>query len=388
MGGLSWWNHERGGLIVRVCSRCIYDENTPGISFDEEGVCNYCRSHEQLDREYPTGAEGEKRLRALADEIRENGKKKKFDCIIGVSGGCDSSYLLYIAKEKLGLRPLAVHFDNTWNTRIAVENLQRVLKKLDIELWTYVMDNREFSDMASSFLKASVPEIDALTDVALTTTLYMAAEKFGVKYIFNGHSFRTEGITPLGWFYFDGKYIDSVHDRFGSGEMERFPNLWLSTWMRWLFMRIKRLRPLYYVDYRKEDVKKFLNSEFGWQWYGGHHMENRYTLFCDNYILPRKFGIDLRYVEYSALIRSGQMTKEEALEEIRKPPPFDDGILVEVKKRLGLTDEEFTRIMSLPKRTYRDFETYRGTFKRMRPFFWIMYKADLVPKSFYIKYTK
>lgn len=374
--------------MVKMCSKCIYDENTPGISIDSEGVCNYCKIYDELEAEYPTGEAGWKKLKELSKKIKKSGKNNKFDCIIGVSGGCDSSYLLYIAKEKLGLRPLAVHFDNTWNSRIAVENLHKVLKKLDIELYTYVMDNEEFNDLAKSFLKASVPEIDALTDVALTTVLYMSAEKFKVKYIFNGHSFRTEGITPLGWFYFDAKYIQSIHKKFGTRKMERFPNLWFSTWIKWLFKGIKRVRPLYYVDYNKEEVKKFLNKEFGWEWYGGHHMENRYTIFCDNYILPKKFNIDLRYVEFSALIRSGHMRREDALEELQEPPECEKDILDEVEKRLGFTDEEFEEILKLPKKSFKDYETYHQLFKRLRPFFWLMYKANLVPKSFYIKYTK
>jgi N-acetyl sugar amidotransferase len=374
--------------MVQVCKRCIYDEKTPGISFDSEGICNYCRQHEQLNREYPTGDEGWKRLTAIAEKIKHDQRKKEFDCVIGVSGGCDSSYLCYLAKEKLGLRPVAAHFDNTWNSKISVENIQRVLKKLDIPLYTYVMDNDEFSDLALSFLKASVPEIDSLTDIALTTTLYMAADKYDAKYIFNGHSFRTEGMTPLGWFYFDGKYIQSVHKQYGTVKMDRFPNLWLSKWMKWLLKDIKRLRPLYYIDYHKEDAMKFLVKELDWQWYGGHHMENRYTIFCDNYILPRKFGIDFRYVEFSALIRSGQMTRDEALEKIQKPYEFDESILVEVKKRLSIGDEEFDRLIAQPKRTYHDFKTYHQTFRRMRPFFWLMYKMNRIPKSFYLKYTK
>jgi len=373
--------------MVQECVKCIYDERTPGISFDSEGVCNYCRMHEQLESEYPIGSEGEKKLVDLANRIKRDGKGKEFDCVIGVSGGCDSSYLCHLAIE-LGLRPLGVHFDNTWNSRIAVENIHNVLKKLDIELYTYVMDNGEFSDLARSFLYASVPEIDAITDIALTTTLYSAADKYNVKYILNGHSFRTEGITPLGWFYFDGKYIADIHSKFGRQKMESFPNLWLSKWMKWLMQGIMRYRPLYYIDYHKEDVKRFLKDEYGWKWYGGHHMENWYTLFCDNYILPRKFNIDLRYVEFSALIRSGQMTREDAIEEMKTAQPCDEKVIAEIKRRLGFTDEEFDTVLNLPKKTFRDYETYHSAFKRLRPFFWLMYKMDRIPKSFYLKYTR
>jgi tRNA(Ile)-lysidine synthase TilS/MesJ len=336
--------------------------------------------------EYPGGMAGQKKLEEIAYRIKKEGKNKEYDCVVGVSGGCDSSYLLYKTKE-LGLRPLAVHFDNTWNSKIAVENIQRVLKKLDVELYTYVMDNGEFNDLARSFLYASVPEIDALTDVALTTVLYLAAEKHGVKYIFNGHSFRTEGITPLGWFYFDGKYIESVHKAHGSGKVENFPNLWLSTWLKWLLKGIKRYRPLYYLDYNKEEVKKFLTKELNWQWYGGHHMENRYTIFCHD-ILRNKFKIDMRYVEFSALVRSNQMRREDALRELSQSIPYNQEILVEVKKRLGFSDEQFEAILQLPRKSHKDFETYHPTFKRLRPLFWMMYKGDLIPKSFYMKYTK
>lgn len=372
----------------KMCSRCVYTENIPSISFDEKGVCSYCKMHDQLEIEYPTGKAGWKKLTELAEKIKASGKNNKYDCVIGVSGGCDSSYLLYLAKVKLGLRPLAVHFDNTWNSRIAVENIHRVLKKLDIDLETYVMDNDEFNDLARSFLKASVPEIDAITDIALITTLYTVADKHNIKYILDGHSFRTEGIGPLGWFYFDGKYIESVHKQHGTGKMKHFPNLWLSKWMKWLLKGIKRARPLYYVDYHKEKTKKFLQKEFEWEWYGGHHMENRYTVFCDNFILPKKFGRDFRYVELAALVRSGQMKRQDALKELKKPVVYDEEITEEVKKRLGFTDEEFMKIYNLPKRTYKEFKTYHPTFRRMKPIFWAMYKADLVPKSFYIKYTK
>ena len=185
--------------LVR-CTRCLYDETTPSITFDHDGVCNYCRLHDDLDAQYPTGDAGERRLRELAEVIKKDGRKRPFDVVVGVSGGCDSSYLIYKAKE-LGLRPLAVHFDNTWNTTTAVENIHNVLKRLDVQLYTYVVDNEEYDDIYRSFLKAGVPDIEAPTDIALAATLYKAAEQYGIKYIFEGHSFRTEGISPLGWLY-------------------------------------------------------------------------------------------------------------------------------------------------------------------------------------------
>jgi len=374
-------------MILKTCIRCIYDETTPGITFDEHGVCNYCKTHDQMEKEYPTDEAGWKKLEEFAEKIKKSGKGKKYDCVIGVSGGCDSSYLLHLAKTKLGLRPLAVHFDNTWNSKTAVENINIVLKKLDIDLWTYVMDNDEFNSLAKSMLLASVPEIDALTDIALATSLYMAAEKFKVKYIMDGHSFRTEGITPIGWFYFDGKYIDNINKQYGNIEMKRFPNLWLWKWMKWLLMGVKRLRPLYYVKYDKEEIKELLNKEYGWQWYGGHHLENRYCAF-NHYLLNTKFNRDFRIVEYSSFIRTGQMTRQQALEEIKKPQQYPAELISEIKKRLNITDEEYEKIIRLPIKSAKDYKTYRSTFRKLRLFFWLMYKLDRVPKSFYIKYCK
>jgi len=372
----------------KKCTRCLYDERIPDITFDSNGACSYCKIHDEMDKEYPTGAAGWEELKKLAVKIKRSGRNKKYDCVIGVSGGCDSSYLCYLAKEKLGLRPLAAHFDNTWNSKIAVNNIYTVLKKLDIDLYTYVMDNEEFNDMAKSFLNASVPEIDALTDIALATTLYMAADEHKIKYILQGHSFRTEGIVPLGWFYFDGKYISDIHKKFGTMKMDRYPNLWLGKWLWWLMKGIKRVRPLYYIDYHKENTKKFLAEKFGWEWYGGHHMENRYTTFENIYLHPKKFNIDFRYVEFSALVRSGQMKKEDALKKLEKLPDCPENVVEEVKKRLGLDEKEFERIMNLPPKTAKDYKTYHPTFKRLKYLFWLLYKMDRVPKSFYVKYTK
>lgn len=372
---------------IQTCIRCLYDSNLPGITFDEKGLCSYCKLTNEMEKEYPTGQIGWEKLKQLALEIKKAGKNKKYDCAIGVSGGCDSSYLLHLAKKKLGLRPLAVHFDNTWNSKIAVENIDRVLTKLNIDLYTYVMDNEEFNDMARSFLEASVPEIDAITDIGLTSTLYMACQKYKIKYLLIGHAFRTEGMAPLGWFYFDGKYIADIHKKFGKLPMKRFPNLTLFKFVRWISMGIKRLRPLNLVDYDKEKIKEFLAKEYGWVWYGGHHQENRYTLFNHFYALE-KFAIDFRYVEASAMIRSGQMTKNEAIKFVNQPFTIEQNVIDEVKKRLKLTDQDFDRIMRAPEKSAKDYKTYHKTFKLMRPFFYIMLKMNLIPKNFYVKYCK
>ncbi len=370
------------------CTRCLYDETVPGITFDEQGVCNYCHTHDRLEQEYPTGEEGQKRLQALADKIRYEGRRNKlYDVIVGVSGGCDSSYMLYLAKQ-LGLRPLAVHFDNTWDSTVAVENIHDVLEKLDVDLYTYVVDNKEYDDIYRSFLKAGLPDVEAPTDIGLAVTLNQAAEKFGIKYIFEGHSFRTEGIAPLGWIYMDGKYIQTVQRQFGTYPLKTYPNMLLPDFLKWTaVLSIKKIRPLYYVDYVKKDAMALLSRELGWEWYGGHHLENRFTAFWHTYFMPQRYGIDTRLLGHAALVRSGQMTREQGLELISQPQTYDPELVEMVKKRLGFSDEEFDAIMHLPKKTYRDFKTYKHTFERLSWLFWILYKLDRVPKSFYMKYT-
>ena len=245
-------------------------------------------------------------LEKEVQQVKKDGIGKRYDVVIGVSGGADSSYMLHFAKKKFGLRVLAAHFDNTYNSRIAVENIDRLLDKLNIDLYTHVVDNIQYQKIYKSFFKASVPEIDTPTDIALATVHYEAAEKYGIKHIWEGHSFRTEGISPPGWFYMDAKYIQKIHEKHGDGILGNLPMLWLEKWIKWISEdKIKKFRPLYYMDYNKEEVKQFLFKEYDWQWYGGHHMENRTAYFVNNYYLPKKFGIDLRFSEFSALVRVG-----------------------------------------------------------------------------------
>jgi N-acetyl sugar amidotransferase len=372
----------------RVCRRCVYNDSVPGISFDRDGVCNYCHLHDAMDRQYPTGQEGDRILHGIADRIRAAGKGKKYDCIVGVSGGCDSSYMLYKMVE-LGLRPLAVHFDNTWNSPIATQNIYNVLEVLKVDLATHVVNSKEFDDLSRSFLLAGVKDIDITTDIGLTTTLYRAAEKHGIHYVIEGHSFRTEGVAPLGWVYMDGKYIESVHKQFGQREMKTFPNLWLKDFLRFAAVRnIRRIRPLYYMDYQKDDAKKFLAENLNWTWYGGHHLENRWAAFVHTYFWRRRYGIDGRLLGHAALVRSGQLDREEAIASLVDPPDIIGEVVDLVKKRLRFSDEEFEAVMTAPPRTYADYETYKRTFERLRPLFWVLYKADRVPRSFYTKFTQ
>ncbi len=372
---------------IQTCNRCIYDSRIPKITFDEDGICNYCAQYDQMMDEYPTGKEGEEIILKEVEAAKKDGIGKPYDVVIGVSGGADSSYMVDIAKEKYGLRVLAAHFDNTYNSRIAVENIDCVLDKLDVDLYTHVVDNIQYQEIYKSFFKASVPEIDTPTDIALATVLYDAAEKYDIRHIWEGHSFRSEGISPPGWFYMDAMYIKRIHEKFGDGDLGNLPVLWLEKWIDWISKsKIKKFRPLYYLDYDKEANKKMLSEKYGWQWYGGHHMENRSAYFVNNYYLPKKFGIDLRYSEFSALIRAGQMSRSEALIKIKEDKPFDNDILVEIKKRTNFSEQEWDEIMSAPPSHYSEHETYKKTFEEMQPFFYDLYKKGYVTKSFYYKF--
>lgn len=371
---------------ITICSRCVYDETVPDITFDQDGVCNYCHLHDSLELQYPTGAEGAAKLDALLADIKRSGEGKKFDCVVGVSGGCDSSYLLHQMVEH-GLRPLAVHFDNTWNSPIATQNIYKVLGKLGVELYTHVVDNKEFDDIYRSFLLAGLKDAEGVTDIGLASTMYMAAEKYGIKYIVEGHSFRTEGISPLGWLYMDGKLTASVHRQFGRLPMKTFPNMTLQRFLRWTTVRsIRRVRPLYYMDYDKDAARQMLSERYGWQWYGGHHLENRLTAFYHSYYLPQRFQSDYRLLGHAALVRSKQLTRDEALKMLDEPPEIADEILALVKKRFGFTEEQFEQVMEAPQHTWREYPTYKPTFERLRPLFYLLTKAGRVPESFYIKF--
>lgn len=372
---------------IEQCSRCVYDSRIPNISFDHNGECNYCTQYNQMNIEYPTDKKGWKILEQNVEQLKKDGKNSEYDVVIGVSGGADSSYMLHLAKEVFGLRVLAAHFDNTYNSRIAVENIDVVLDKLNIDLYTHVVDNIDYQKIYKSFFLASVPEIDTPTDIALATVHYQAAEKHNVKHIWEGHSFRSEGISPPGWFYMDAKYIETIHKLYGDGNLSNLPILWLDDWIKWMVdLKIKKFRPLYYLDYDKTATKKMLKEQYGWQWYGGHHMENRTAYFVNNYYLPKKFGIDLRYSEFSALIRAGRMRKEDALQELKKEKPFDHLILAEIKKRIGFSEVEWREIMNAAPKHYTQFETYKETFEGRREFFHDLYKRGYVTKSFYVKF--
>jgi N-acetyl sugar amidotransferase len=372
---------------IRICTRCIYDERVAGITFDGDGVCNYCRQVDDLAKMYGTGTNsGAEEFSKIVAQIKKAGQGKKYDCVVGVSGGTDSSYMLYLAKS-MGLRPLAVHYDNTWNTATATQNIRKVLGKLDIDLYTHVIDNKEADDIFRSFFRAGVAEIEASTDLALAETLYRAAWKYGVKYVLEGHSFVTEGLTPVGRNYFDGKYVKSIHRMFGRRPMRSYPLMTFSHFLWWtVFARIRKIRPFWYLQYSKEDARTFLTQEYGWEYYGGHHLENRMTAFLHAIYAPQKFGADFRNNTLSALVRNGRMSREDAWALYNMPPQAEDELVGYFQKRLEITPEEYDRTMAAPPRSWREFPTYKARFERLRPLFKVLAKTNLVPMSFYLKY--
>lgn len=371
----------------QICTRCIYDERVPGITFDAEGVCSYCRQIEAMEQEYGTGKpEGERRLQQLVGQMRAAGAGKRYHCVVGVSGGTDSSYLLFKAIE-WGLRPLAVHYDNTWNTAIATENIRKVTTALKVDLFTHVLDNRESEDIFRAFLRAGVPEFDASTDIGYAQTLRVAAAKYRVPYILEGHSFKAEGISPIGKNYFDGRYIQDIHDRYGSMRLKSYPNMTFWQFMKWLLVyRQSFIRPLWYIEYSKSAARAMLSASTGWQYYGGHHLENRATCFLHTVYNPQKFGLDHRNLSLAAEARAGVLPRDEALRQYRTPLVPDPELIAYVKKRLALSDAEYEQLMQGPRRSFRDFKTYKARFERLRPLFFLLAKANRVPMSFYLKY--
>jgi len=373
---------------IKICSRCVSDTTMPDIYFDENGICNFCRLHDRFIQMHPLGEEGKSRIDSLVTQIKEDGKNNPYDCIVGVSGGRDSTYTLYLAK-KLGLRPLAVHFDNGWNSEISVSNIKNATARLEIDLHTVVADWEEFKNLQRSFLKASVSDAEGPTDYAIYSVLYREAVKEGVKYSLNGHSFRTEGTVPKSWSYFDGRYIRSVHKIFGTKKITSFPIMSLSQFLYYIFIkRIRDIRLMDFIDYRKQGASEIIKKELDWQDYGGHHHESYYTHFFQSYYLPKKFNIDKRKVEYSALIRSGQRTREEVLEELMEPYPYDEDLVDYVIKKLDFTRDEFDEIMRAPVKTFHDYPNYYGIIKASKYPMKIAARLHLIPKILYEKYAR
>jgi N-acetyl sugar amidotransferase len=348
--------------LYQQCTRCIMDTSCDKeISFNTEGVCNHCLRYDELLSSRVILKNRGKILEDIVAKIKKAGKGKEYDCIVGVSGGVDSTYVAYLTKE-LGLRPLAIHFDNGWNSELAVKNIERVLNKLEIDLHTYVIDWPEFRDLQRAFLKASTSDGEIPTDHAIFALLWQEANKRGVKYIISGMNFVTESISVPSWSYghSDWRYIKDVHKKYGTIPLRTYPHFSFP----YLFYvniirKVRTVSILNYVDYNKDHVMSVLQDKLGWEYYGGKHYESIYTRFYQGYILPKKFGIDKRYGHLSDLINSGQLKKEDALNEIEKSPyPSDmqEQDKVYVIKKLGLSLEQFDEIMNSQVKSFCDYK--------------------------------
>lgn len=370
----------------KICTRCIMDNViSPKIKFDENSVCNYCKEYfERVKKEIDYSESGQKKFNRLINKIKEDGRNKEYDCIIGVSGGVDSTFVAYTVK-KLGLRPLAVHLDNGWNSELSVRNIEKMCKALDIELYTYVIDWEEFKDLQLSFLKASISNAEIPTDHAIMALLFHVASERGVKYIIPGHNLVTEGIMSHDWGYDarDWKIIKSIHEKFGRIKLKTFPHLTLKDIFYYVFIkRIKWFTILDYINYNKKEAIQILERELDWKPYGAKHYESIFTRFFQGYILPKKFNVDKRRGHLSTLICSGQMTREEALEEMKKDPYPTKEMMKEDKeyviKKFGITEEEFDKIMSLPIKTYKDYPNNSFVFNDIKLFAKIIKKVAKV----------
>lgn len=376
--------NDKGSPVI--CSRSVLDTTIPGITFDENGVCQFCKIYDELDKLFPLDTGKEERLNTLIEKIKKAGKNKKYDCIIGVSGGTDSTYTLYRAVQ-LGLRPLAVHFDNGWDSKIAVRNIKNACEKLKTDLYTYVVDWEEFKDIQISFLKASVSDAEIPTDIGIISTLIKTAAREGVKYILEGHSFRTEFVMPIGWTYMDGKYIKSVHKKFGTKPMKTFPNFTIADTIRYNILQgIKIIQFPDYCDFDKEKARPLLEKEVNWEYYGGHHHESTYTKFFQSYYLPVKFKIDKRKTELSAMILSGHLSREAALKELETPYSFDKETVEYTRNKLGLSKEEFDNILKSPPKFFTDYSTYYPFIRTMKFPVKIAVKLGILPQLVYYKF--
>jgi N-acetyl sugar amidotransferase len=341
----------------------------PEVRFDEQGECNFCKLHDALARDCPADEQGARILERMVSGLKQQGRGKAYDCVIGVSGGTDSTYLMHWAKAQ-GLRILAVNFDNGWHSEIAVSNIKNSLTKLDVDLRTYVVDHDEMNDILLSYMKAGLPWIDVPSDIALVATLYRVAAQEGIKCIMTGNHFRSEGKQPTPWTYSDGKQLRYLQRRFGTRPLKTFPNQTAARMFYDIVLKgTKLVKPLYYLPYRKHEAMQMLERTYGWRYYGGHHYESLFTKFAITYWQYRKFGIDKRKVTFSAQVRSGEITRDEALRRLQEPP--GDPARAEdekeyVVKKLGIGPGDFQRLWESPNRWFTDYPSYYPLYQRYR----------------------
>jgi N-acetyl sugar amidotransferase len=343
------------------CTRCIMDTSDSEITFNEKGQCNHCTEYFEKEQYYSyKGKETDLELEKIVAKIKEDGKNHDYDCMVGVSGGVDSTYVAYLAKE-LGLRVLAFHFDNGWNSELAVKNIENIVKKLGFDYQTWVVDWEEFRDIQLSFLKSSVANAETPSDHAFLAATYRLCDKYKIKYLLSGSNFATEGILPNSWGYNakDVKHLKGIHKIFGKIPFKTYPLLGFYKEIYYTYIKgIRMVRLLNYVPYVKSNAMKVIQDELGWVYYGGKHYESIFTRFFQAYYLPEKFNYDKRLAHLSTLICSGQISRNDALEEMTKdtyPADLLEQDKTYVMKKLGVNKEEFEVILKAPAKSYKDY---------------------------------
>ncbi|MBS2034823.1 N-acetyl sugar amidotransferase [bacterium] len=357
----------------KICARCVMDTTDPDIRFDSQGVCNYCLDWDRVRPRRPyTQEDVDRRLARIADEIKRAGRGREYDCVLGISGGVDSAYTCHLAKQ-LGLRPLVVHCDNGWNSDIAVENIANLLKGCDYDLYTVVIDWEEFLDLQRSFIRASVMDIEILTDHAMFATIFNVAQKHQLRYSLTGCNTATESNMPPTWNWMksDLRNIKAIHRRYGRVPLKTFPMLNFWKWFAYdrLGLMCKSVPILDSTLYRRDEALRVLRENYGFRGYGAKHYESTFTKFYQAYILPQKFGIDKRKLHLSSLVTNGELTREEALAELEKPLYTELELRREkdyVLKKLGFSESEFDEIMRLPPVPHSAYPTDRPIFDLIR----------------------
>ncbi len=363
---------------IRTCALTLYDETIPEITFDDEGVCNFARnSLWRLENEVFRGEAGRTRLEAWAEKIKAAGRGRDYDCIIGLSGGVDSS-IVAARVVQLGLRPLAIHLDNGWNTDTAVANIERIVKALNIDLITHVVDWEEIRDLQRAYIKASVLDLECVSDHAINTILYRTAHRRGIKYVIHGGNVATESTMPKSWGYDkrDGRNLLDIHKKYGVVPLKTYPYMKPYQLFWYLFIsNVKAFPILNYVDYNKSESVKELQNRFDWRPYPRKHGENRFTRFYQEIYLPTKFGVDKRIAHYSSLMISGEMNRDAAVGLVNQPlfAPGEEREEIEfVAKKLGFSIDELEQLIAKPPRAHTDFANAAKLFDHDRPLVQLM----------------
>lgn len=357
----------------QICKRCVMDTSEPTISFDSNGVCSHCTCYlNRIKNECPDSRKAEFLLKKHVEQIKHSGKGKEYDCIIGLSGGVDSTYVA-LNVVKLGLRPLAIHLDNGWNDELAVHNIERTCNKLGIDLYTHVINWEEFRDIQLSYLKASVPNIEVPTDHAISAILFRMASHYNIRFVISGGNVMTEGIPMNGWMYDsrDLKNLIAIHKRFGTYPIKTLPTSSLINYAWYLLLkRVKYLPLLNYLSYNKENAKTEIIQELKWRDYGGKHYESIFTRFFQAYILPKKFNIDKRRPHLSALVCSNQMSRDEAIKRLSQSPypniEMEKNDYEFFLKKMQLNSHDFEKIMAMPPRTHEYYPSNSWFYIGMR----------------------